>query len=193
MGGAFSKATATAATTTAVRTVPASAHKADSIAKAAIASFPPSPTVPQSGGPLQQPLPTDEREAHRGIVEMLNKTTINTQTTASSSSANSTDAPITPPAGVPLDDVIAALMLHGEDPQKHTAPKLAQRYGISDVGALSDALEHVRAYRIIADKDGRPRGLAIGEEEPTAEPDLFAVIKESADTARPVAELPPPR
>ena len=45
----------------------------------------------------------------------------------------------------------------------------------------------------IADKDGRPRGLAIGEEEPTAEPDLFAVIKESADTARPVAELPPPR
>ena len=61
------------------------------------------------------------------------------------------------------------------------------------MGALSDALEHVRAYRIIADKDGRPRGLAIGEEEPTAEPDLFAVIKESADTARPVAELPPPR
>lgn len=166
MGALLSRTAATAPTaaTAAARTIPASAHKADAVAKAAIAAFPPIPKVSKPGAPM----PTDEMEANRQMVDLLSKTSVESraQPTGGASSSGAIDSENDAPEGVPLDHFVEALRLHGEDAQQWTAPTLAQKYGIVDVDALSDALAHVRTYRVVEDDRGRPRGVAIGEELP---------------------------
>lgn len=166
MGGLLSRGGATSAS--AVRTIPVAAHKSDAMAKAAVAAaFPPSPSVPRPDAPL----PTAEMEANRQIMETLAKTQVLTRTTPTGGSSTSPEAIAAANSdgdqtGVSIDDLMAALMLHGENPQEWTAPSLAQKYGIADANALADALAHVRVYRIVADEDGRPRGIGMGMELP---------------------------
>ena len=176
MGALLSRGSAAAAEPAAAaarRTVPAAAHKADAAAKAAIAAFPPTPSVPPRPG-----MPAAELEANRGIIEMLNKTSFST--TEQPAASASTDALAADEeaasTGVPLETLLEALVKHGEDAKRWDAPSLAQKYGISDVSALSDALVHVKPYRIVEDEDGRPRGVAVDAELPSTSKteDLFA-------------------
>ena len=166
MGALLSRTAGSSGASVAVRTVPAAAHKADAAAKAAIAAFPPIPTVPSAGGP---PIPNDEKEANRGVAEMLSKTSIGTRAHPSApnkAAAASSDAEAA--SGLPLDDLVAALRLHGETPQQWTAATLAKKFGVADEGALANALAHASTYRIVEDEHGRPRGVAIGEELPAS-------------------------
>ena len=187
MGSMLSSAAAASpvAARAAARTVPAAAHRADAISKAAVAkaasnAFPPMPEVASSSNApaFGAPSPLNEREANRGIVDMLNQTSFvtRTQTTigASSSSEEGADALCEAPEGVPLDTLLDALRLHGEDAARWDAPSLAQKYGIVDVQLLSDVLAHCRTYHIVEDEEGRARGLPIGQTLPSKEvQDLF--------------------
>lgn len=168
MGGLMSRATGTAA----ARTVPYSAHRADAAAKAAIAAFPPMPTVPSQSG---APMPRDELEANKNVASWLSQTSFATREQPTGGKETPAGVEEEAPTGVPLDDIVAALRLHGEDPDRWTAPTLAKQYGISDVGALADTLAHVRTFRVVEDGLGRPRGYGLNEELPQPEvvQDLF--------------------
>lgn len=191
MGQALSRATGS----TAVKHVPAAAHKSEAIAQAAVAravaaqqqqqAFPPTPAVPASSG-LTPPPPVDEEAANRGMAALLNQTSFVTraQPTGGATSTDAlAEADALAPAGVKLDTLIEALRLHGEDPRRWDAPSLARRYGIADEQLLADSLAHCRTYRVVEDEEGRPKALAIGEEMRSRRTtDLFAEFEEVAPT-----------
>jgi len=200
MGGLLSRGAPTSASA-AVRTVPAAAHKADAIAKAAVAKsqFPPMPTLPPQPG---SPQPLDELEANKNVTSWLAQTSFATreQPTGGAATSGSLVVDVADPevpTGVPLDDVLDALRLHGEDAAQWTAPTLAQRYGISDVDTLANALAHVRTYRVLEDEEGRARGVAVGDEAPRTVQvqDLFAAEFAEGDAEPPTSKppsIPPP-
>jgi len=115
--------------------------------------------VPGAG---QKPAHTPEVEANRAIAELYNKTTIATHEAPSATRATrSADVAEQAAPGVKLDDMLAALALHAEQPQKWTAAVLAERFKVADVAALASALEHVRPYRVEDDEGGRPCAVVI--------------------------------
>ena len=133
-------------------------------AAAAAAGFPEMPRVPAEQQPsgTRPPLSADmEMEANRGIVDLLNKSTILTRaepTTASSSSSQmdgieGTDSSA-PAGGMAVGDLMAALALHAKSPDRWPAAALAQKYGIADREAsLASALAHVRPYTVTEEDD----------------------------------------
>ena len=120
-----------------------------------------------------------EMEANRNIVEMLNQSSILTRVQpAESSGGNSvgTETAVVQAeeaaAGLKVAELMAALELHAAAPDKWPASILAQRYGLDDVDAVANALEHVRPYRVV-EAENKFIGIAIepeGQNERESEP-----------------------
>lgn len=142
-------------------------------AAAASGGFPEMPSVPSQQMPsgTRPPLSAEmEMDANRGIAEMLNKSSILTRaepTTGSSSASSRTggvesksdDAAQT--GGLPVSDLMAALTLHAQQPDRWTPAALARKYDIADREAsLASALSHLRPYTVV-EEDGRFVGVEV--------------------------------
>lgn len=193
MGSFFSRASSAAP-----RTITA-APKAEAAVRAAkAAAFPPMPAVPTSAvaGAARPPLPAEmEIEANRGIVDMLNKSTILTReapTTSSMSASERGVADETAHEGLPMKELMSMLVMHAQDPDKFTASALAKKFAVTDEVSLASALAHCKPYRVVEDPDsGRAYGVALraSEEDDQAGSDdmfefheeFFAAEADSAD------------
>lgn len=140
-------------------------------AASAAADFPGMPQVPSSQVPSgsRPPLPPEmEMQANRGIVEMLNKSSIITRSTSTAGAGGSiegvesvADASEAAP-GISVSDLMAALVLHAQNPEKWTADALARKYQVADEASFASALQHVQPYKVVEDpNEGRFVGIPV--------------------------------
>ena len=156
MGTATTSASKLTSTPNAEKAVQAAKKAA---AAAAAAKFPGMPSVPTGSSSSLRPPPQAydmEREANRGIVDMLNKSNILTQnapTTDASRNDQIIGAEAEEAHGLKVEELMAALVLHARAPERWTPSKLAQKYGLVDEAALASALTHVKPYRVVEEDD----------------------------------------
>ena len=177
--------------------VRAAKEKAAAAAAAAARGFPEMPDVPshQRASGSRPPLSADmEMEANRGIVELLNQSSILTRaepTTSSGGGGHSADGvesklddgSAAQPGGLAANELMAALVLHAQQPDRWTAAALAQKYDIADREAsLASALAHVRPYTVV-EEDGRFVGVAVSAASVEAST-LSAAEKSAMEHAR---------
>ena len=134
------------------------------------AAFPPSPSVaPRTPTSLQAP----EIERNRKLTDMLNASTILTQSQPSSSETS----PSTPfvavegnANGIPSDELAKLLMLHAQKPGEWDAAALARKFGLPDEAVVATALKYVKPFHINEDND-RGRAIAVHVKPDSAAPE----------------------
>ena len=121
------------------------------------AAFPAPPTAPRAGTS-----PAPEIAEHREIVETLGKSTI--LTSATSPQKRPKVDTVERPAGMSASNLLRALALHAQRPDRWGAAELADKFGVA-MAPLASALRYCRAFRVIEDKDeGRYYGVPVKRE-----------------------------